>query len=139
MDARVSSGIRLVLAVVGLLISGYLTLLHYDAHVPLACVNVGIIDCAGVLTSPQSQWFHIPVAAFGLLWFVVAIVLAALGRRDGAAHTWSLIWAVIGACTVVFLVYDELIVIGRICAWCTLVHLIVLTSLVLVVLTPAAA
>ena len=136
MRRAVAERVRLILAVLGAGISVYLILVHYDSHVALACVESGIIDCVGVLTSPQSEWFHIPVAAFGLLWFVVAGTLAALALRSpdrAALQTWGLIWVEIGAATVVFLVYEELIVIGRICMWCTLVHIIVLTSLVLAI------
>ncbi len=138
MTARTSRGLRLAFAVAGLLISGYLVLLHYDSSIPLYCAGGGIIDCAGVLTSPQSVWFHLPVAAYGVLWFVVAGALAAAGLRapEGrpGLRTATMAWLVAGAATVVFLVYDELVVIGRICMWCSIVHVLVLTSLILAIL-----
>lgn len=137
MSWRRSDAIRLALAVAGLLISAYLTLVHYDTAVPIACTNTGIINCADVLTSAQSVWFGLPVAVFGMAWFLVAGGLAVAGLRAGDPARWrqaSLAWTLVGAATVVFLVYEELVVINRICEWCTMVHLIVLASLVLVVI-----
>jgi len=139
MDRQRSERIRLVLAVLGLCISAYLTAVHYDAHVKLACSAVGIIDCAGVLTSPQSVWFHLPVAVYGLAWFLVAGALNWAVLRGARLAGAGLIWTLIGAATVVFLVYDELVVIGRICLWCSGVHLLVLASLVLAVLASGDA
>ena len=58
---------QLMLIVLGTLVAGYLTLLHYDSQVPLVCSNHGFIDCENVLTSPESTWFGIPVSGYAVL------------------------------------------------------------------------
>ncbi|MBX5464869.1 MAG: Vitamin K epoxide reductase [Clostridia bacterium] len=112
--------LRLALAGAGLAVSGYLTLLHWAPRA-LACPNAGLVDCASVLESGASVWWGVPVAAWGLLWFLVAGLLA---LRAGSGL--RLLWAAAGALAVVGLVYTELFVVGAICLWCTLVHLLVL-------------
>lgn len=124
---------RVALTGIGLGIAVYLTLVHYS-HVPLLCHASGIINCADVVTSPQSVAFGLPLAVWGMLWFVVAAVLAVWTAAGGAAAAASLrparlAWTAAGALAVVYFVYLELIVIGHICLWCSGVHLIVLTLL----------
>jgi uncharacterized membrane protein len=136
---RTSQGVRLALAGVGVAISAYLVAVHYG-HVPLYCADQGIVDCASVLTSPQSSWFGLPVAAFGVLWFLVAGLLALRARSAAAGpavRTANMAWLLVGAATVIYLVYLELVVVGRICLWCTAVHIIVLGSLFLAILAEA--
>ena len=122
--------VRPALAGVGLAIAAYLTILHFDTGVPLYCAESGAVNCAQVLTSAQSVVLGLPVAAWGLLWFAVALVLLVgdgSGWRGQAAGWWTLI----GAITVVYLIYAELIEVGKICLWCTSVHIIVLAIFVL--------
>ena len=130
---------RLAVALVGLAIAGYLTLLHYDTRVPLVCGDGtgAVVDCEAVLTSPSSVFLGIPVAVLGVVWFAVVVVLAALTRRASHAsrrrrlHAAALGWTLVGTGCVLWLVYQELGVIGRICAWCTGVHVLVLALFVL--------
>jgi uncharacterized membrane protein len=141
MSLRRWDAVRLAACLAGLAISIYLTLLHYFTSVPLACPATGAVDCASVLTSPQAVVLGIPVAAWGLLWFLVASLLAAAALRRGTdgepagLRRASLIWALIGAAVVVYLVYAELVLVGRICLWCTAVHILVLFLFVLQVVT----
>ncbi|MDI3299336.1 MAG: vitamin K epoxide reductase family protein [Bacillota bacterium] len=112
--------LRLALVAAGLAVSGYLTALHWAPRA-LACPNAGLVDCASVLNSASSVWWGIPVAVWGLLWFLVA---GALALRAPAGV--RLLWSGAGALVVVALVYTELFVIGAVCLWCTVVHLLVL-------------
>ncbi len=136
MSARSLGRVRLALAVVGLGVSVYLTLLHYMTSVPLACGEGAVVDCHTVLTSPASVVLGIPVAVWGLLWFVVALVLAVADLRGdawGSARATgpaALVWNLMGTVTVLWLVYQEVGVIGKICVWCTVVHAVVLALLV---------
>ncbi|HET7558361.1 MAG TPA: vitamin K epoxide reductase family protein [Limnochordia bacterium] len=133
MSGRNWALVRTLLALAGLLVAGYLTLLHYDADVPLVCSEGAVVDCASVITSPESLVLGLPVAAWGLLWFALETVLAAklarLAPGRPAPRGWRGVetaWAVAGALSVVYLVYLEFFVIGRICLWCSLGHLLVL-------------
>jgi uncharacterized membrane protein len=132
------SGVRtlaLGLAAAGTVIAAYLTVLHYSTAVPLVCSNTGLVNCADVLTSPQSVWLGLPVAGVGLVWFVATLFLWWRSRASAPA-LWPLrlAWALLGALTVVYLVYVELVELRHLCAWCTVLHAIILTLLVLSIL-----
>lgn len=111
-----------VLAVIGLSISIYLTLYHY-AGVPLVCSNSGIIDCASVLNSQYAFVFGVPIAAFGIIFFVVEFAVLYLSNLDAI-----LIWNLIGIGSVAYFIDIERLV-GKICIWCTGVHVTVLLLL----------
>lgn len=123
---------RLILAGLGLLDSAYVTVVHYISAVPLACPETGIINCAQVLTSPQSVVLGLPLGVWGVVWFLVlgALVLRAGRTGDGAALPRRL-WVVVGMLAVVYFVYLELAVIGKICIFCTGVHLIVVALFIM--------
>jgi uncharacterized membrane protein len=133
---RAYDRLRIGLSVAGLGIAGYLTLLHYNSDIPLVCAGGSFIDCATVLNSPSAVVFGIPVAVWGLAWFGVAMALSVLflrcpaGAAPPALRAAGLGWALAGAVGVLWLVYQELGVVGRLCAWCTAVHVAVLAILV---------
>ena len=79
---------RVALAAMGLLISAYLTLLHFDAGIPLVCGEGQFVDCRQVVTSPSSVMLGVPVAACGVVWFLVALALARASLRlEGAVES----------------------------------------------------
>jgi uncharacterized membrane protein len=126
--------VRLVLAVIGLAIAGYLTLQHYDGGLPLACGQGSFVDCETVLTSPSSMVLGLPVAMWGIAWFGVAVALSVPALRgppsSSSLHYVRFAWTLVGTATVLWLVYQELGIIGKICAWCTGIHVLVLALLV---------
>lgn len=129
---RIVDAAQLLLAVVGLGLSAYTTVVHYVASVPLVCTTTGIVSCEQVLTSPQSMLFGVPLAVYGLIWFVVVIAISAarIWMPERAATSQfgraSLVWTLGGAAAVVYFVYLEFGVIGKICLWCTGVHIVTL-------------
>ena len=76
-----------LLALVGLGLSVYLTVAHYSDASVLACPEHGAIDCAKVTTSSYAVQHGIPLAVFGLGFFVVTMILQAppLWARAGRA------------------------------------------------------
>lgn len=136
MRQRTADRLTLALALVGLLIVGYLTLLHYDSSVPLVCSAGSYVNCETVLTSPSATVLGVPVAVWGLAWFTVASALAAGLLRAQVRDAWntlriaSLAWTAAGTVGVLYLVYQEVGVIGKLCAWCTGVHVIIVAMLV---------
>jgi len=136
MQRRTGDRLVLALAGAGLLIAGYLTLLHYDSSVPLACSAGSFVNCEVVLTSPSAMVAGLPVAVWGVAWFGVALVLAAVLLRDAATgetprlRTLSRAWGAAGLAGVLYLVYQEVGVVGKICAWCTAVHVIIVAIVV---------
>jgi uncharacterized membrane protein len=117
----------LVLALAGLAVAGYLTIAHYTSSSILACSSSGLVNCELVTTSAQSKFLGIPVALLGLIWFVGMTALclpAAWSSTDRRVHQVRLLAAVLGIGFVLWLIYAELIIIGAICLWCTVVHVI---------------
>jgi uncharacterized membrane protein len=126
-----------VLACLGIAISIYLTIVHYDANVPVACPATGFVNCENVLTSHFSvvPGTSIPVSIPGILWSVVALVLPLAALKFGPelrqTRIAEVVWGAFGIVTVLYLVYAEIVQIHNLCAWCTGVHVIVLVYLLL--------
>ena len=136
MSGRATAIGLLLAGAAGFAVSVYLTFSHYSGA-PLVCAAAGPIDCGAVTTSRWSlvPGTMIPVAAAGVLWFVVSAGLAALALRRpnlGWLAPAQLAWCAAGVVAVLYLVYGELVVVHRICEWCTAVHALVLLSLLLV-------
>lgn len=128
----------LIFSLVGAGIAVYLTTVHYE-NVPLVCSANGYIDCARVLSSSYSviPGTTIPITIPGLAWCAVSAILAFVGLRLGLATSSShssqrwftlalFIWTLLGMCTVLYLVYVEIVKLHTICAWCTGLHTIIL-------------
>jgi len=133
----------LLMAVVGLGIAVYLTLEHFQ-KAPLICSTTGTVDCGPVLSSAYSvvPGTQLPITVPGMLWFMGSGALALVGLRSawlGRAEparlrVWQLGWSGAGLLFVVYLVYAEIVLVHKICAWCTGVHLLtVVTFLVALV------
>src|SRR5690349_16906221 len=67
--------LSIVISLVGLAVSVYLTFEHFTANATLACSIGGVIDCAKVTTSAWSTFLGVPVALLGVVFFVVALGL----------------------------------------------------------------
>src|SRR5579884_3301690 len=97
------------LALVGIVISIYLTVEHY-AKIPLFCSTTGIINCASVLNSQYSivPGTKIPITFPGLLWFLGSGGLAVWGLigawREQREPSWlrqtQQVWGGLGLLTV---------------------------------------
>ena len=134
---------RLTVSLAGVGIAAYLTVLHYDRAIPMACPGGGAVNCERVLTSPQAVWLGVPVALWGVAWFAIAAIFAAASiarpspREPGWLRRAGFGWTAIGAAVVLGLLYTELAVVGAICAWCSVAHLLVVGLFVVQVLTHA--
>ncbi len=123
------------LSLVGLAVSIYLTITHFEPQA-LLCSGTGTIDCAAVTTSAQSYFLGVPVAILGLSTYVV---LTALNSPWGWRAKWywlqvaRFVITIASMGFVLWLVYAELIIIDHICIYCTSVH--VITFALLIVLT----
>lgn len=132
----------LLMAVAGLGISIYLTTVHYQGVAPV-CNTTGVIDCAAVTSSSFSVLpgpGNIPITIPGMLWFVVSGGLALVALlaiwRGRLEPSWlrmtHLLWGLVGMIFVLYLVYAEIVVLHRLCEWCTVVHLLTLATFLLV-------
>ena len=117
----------LILSVVGLLVSAYLTYEHYTGNETLACTVTGVIDCGKVTSSAWSTFMGVPVALLGLLFFVALtiLVLPSVWRRPEPWLDWLRFGLLtIGLGMALYLVWAELFRIHAICSWCTVVHVV---------------
>ncbi len=118
-------GAMVILAILGLLISIYLTTYHF-LGVPLACSTSGLINCNNVINSPYGYIFGIPVAVYGIAFFIAELIVLYF-IKDIFAKVFLNGIGVIG---IVYFLYSEYMV-GNICEYCTAVHLITITLFIL--------
>jgi len=103
-----------VLALIGLGIATYLTIVHYDGGDPL-CLAGGH-GCATVQESDYAEMAGLPVPVIGLFGYLTVLLAAAL--PGDAGRILGLFAAVIGFGFSLYLTYLELFVIDAICQWC---------------------
>lgn len=128
--------VTLALAFVGLGISIYLTITHFDPKT-LSCPVSGF-DCQLVTTSWESRFLGIPVPFLGLFQYVVMVALCTpwawrSARRE--VHLARLAFAVVGMGFVLWLVSAEFLLIKSICLWCTGVHIVTFVLFLCIVST----
>lgn len=141
--ARANPGLAVLppLALVGLGISIYLTVVHYDSKVSLVCTSGGVINCQQVTSSAYSvvPGTTLPITIPGMLWFLALGGLALVALRAAAQRrpeperlrVAMLLWCAVGLLFVLYLVFVEIVKIQRICEWCTVIHLLTLTAFVI--------
>lgn len=115
------------LTLIGLGVSTYLTIVHYNDEVSLVCSSSGAVDCHSVTTSKYSSLLGIPLPLLGLAFFVgfaVLITPSALRSARPLFRWGRLVSVCAGLVFVVYLVTVELAILHKICLWCTAVHAI---------------
>jgi uncharacterized membrane protein len=121
-----------VVSGIGLVISAYLTWVHYSGDLAL-CIGVG--GCEIVQGSRFAVAGGVPVALIGLGGFALIFALALVRLRE-AAPVWAdtTIFALSVAATVyvAYLTYIELFVLGAVCPWCVAVAVCSVIVLVVV-------
>ena len=117
-----------MLAMIGAFVSVYLTLYKLGYIGELQCA-VG--SCETVNTSRWATFFGLPVAAWGLGFYVavLAVVFVGIQERYADARVISVVLTALTGWGVLFsgwLTYLELFVIDAICIWCVTSAIIVL-------------
>ena len=138
-DLRWQPITSLLLSIVGLAGSIYLTISHFDTHISLVCPDLG--SCNRILTSNTSHFLGIPVPVLGLLYFVpmTLLCLPALWRsNDRRIHFARLILSAIGVAMIIYLFIEELFIIQALCIWCSVIHFVgFLLFVIIATSTPA--
>jgi uncharacterized membrane protein len=129
------------MSLVGIGVSIYLTVVHYDSKLTLACTKGGFVNCTDVTTSawsvvPGTQW---PITIPGMIWFVVAGVLAvwsltALARgheEPQYARLALMVWSAPALLFVLYLIQVEIVDVRKLCEWCTSVHIMTVAIFVI--------
>jgi uncharacterized membrane protein len=123
-----------ILALLGVLIAAYLTLYKLGYIGMLSC-SVG--SCERVNSSRWATFLGAPVAAWGLVTYIVLLALALSGLQGAALRATAWFTTLLSGWGVVFsawLTWLESFVIRGYCIWCltsaTIMTLIFITSLV---------
>jgi uncharacterized membrane protein len=115
-----------VLAAAGLLISAYLTWVHF-ARVAPVCVG-GSGGCETVQSSRYAAILGVPVSALGLVGYA-GLLLSAVLRGEVGVYLGFLI-ALVGTLFSAYLTYLELFVIHAVCQWCLASATIMVAALI---------
>ena len=103
----------IVVAVIGLGIATYLTVVHYAGDAPVCAIAHG---CATVQKSDYAMLAGVPVALLGALGYIA--ILAALIRDDENARTAAVFLSLVGLGFSGWLTYVEIVKLDAICIWC---------------------
>ena len=116
----------LALAVLGALISAYLTWTHFAGLTPV-CTGSGE-GCATVQSSRYASVLGIPVALLGLTAYGGLIFATAVWRETGIYLGFLI--SLVGTLFSAYLTYLEIFVIGAMCQWCLASAVIMAAALV---------
>ena len=124
------------LALAGIFLSTYLLLYKLGLIGALTC-NVG--SCETVNTSKWARFLGLPVAGWGVAWYVGVFVLAMAGIKGRFADSRGLSRLMLfmtgtGLIFSIYLTWLELFVIHAICQWCVVSAIMVLVMFVLSVI-----
>lgn len=112
-------------------ISLYLTIVHYGGA-ELVCVPGAFVDCNAVTTSSYSliPFSDIPIALASVGWSLASAGGGALAlwRDPRWLRPAHVAWAGAAVLYVLYLINAEIAVIGRICEWCTALHVLIVAT-----------
>jgi uncharacterized membrane protein len=115
-----------MLAAAGLLLSAYLTWVHF-AHVAPVCVG-GSGGCETVQSSRYATVLGVPVAVLGLVGYA-GLLFSAVLRGELGVYLGFMI-ALVGTLFSAYLTYLEVFVIHAICQWCVASAAIMVAALI---------
>ena len=105
--------VSVAVALAGLGIAGYLTVVHYAGAEPVCAIAHG---CTTVQKSAYSNLAGVPVALLGLLGYLA--ILGLLARDGEAARTLTAVLAFAGFGLSAWLTWIEVGELHAICIWC---------------------
>ncbi len=105
----------IVLAVVGIGLTTYLTIVHY-AGIKVACVQ-GHDECEAVQTSIYSELAGVPVALLGLIGYIAILGTLVLPESE-TTRLATLALTLGGFGFSCYLTYREVFSLEKICEWC---------------------
>jgi uncharacterized membrane protein len=117
-----------VLALAGLGVAIYLTVVRAQGHSPTCVIGGG---CATVQKSEYSELAGVPVAWLGILAYLSLLASALLPGQPGRAL--GLFTGLVGIGFSAWLTYVELEIIDAICAWCVTSAIIITIAFILTV------
>jgi uncharacterized membrane protein len=129
----------LVLSLLGLADSIWLTIVHFSVNLLSASCPANSVDnCVAVTTGPWSHPFGIPVAILGLAFFVAFTIINLpyfWKIKDVRVHWLRAIMSLTSIGMVLYLLYVELFLAKLICLYCTGVHIVTFALFILIAVT----
>jgi uncharacterized membrane protein len=114
------TGLLIVLSIIGIIDSGYLTYKYWISTTAVSCSLTG--GCNYVLSSSYASLFNIPLAAYGLIYYLLMLGLLVWFAYKQLNFLRHLIMFVvtIGMVVSIYLIYLQAIVIEYWCQFCLL-------------------
>ena len=124
--------IIIILGIVGIIASVYLTYVHYTTDPALSGVcGIGEEDpCSIVSSSKYSEILDVPAGIWGIAWFLILLYLTWKIRSGYDLLREAFSWSVMGMIFVVYFIIGE-IKLMTICTYCTVVHVAVIVIFIL--------
>lgn len=117
--------IVLIFSIIGIVIT---TLLIYQHYFELSICNINsFISCDTVNKSIYSEIYHIPIAAFGLAYF---IIVAALSQIRKKSMPYILLLSIIALVPSAILTYIEFFVLNAVCVFCESSKILIIAILI---------
>ncbi len=131
----------LILSVAGLATSLYLTYLHQQIFTGKLtdfsfCGFSRGISCETVTASPQAEWFDVPLAWYGAMYYLLFLFIGLScilrpARNTSIAICLILLFSAVAVAIDVYLAYIMVFVIGNLCLLCLLTYMLNLAILYL--------
>jgi uncharacterized membrane protein len=122
-----------LLCIFSIFIMSYLLVLKLDTNATCGAQILG--DCGVINRSPYSEFFNIPVALLGILWFGFGLVVALLKLKFMQNRLLTLVMLINGAWSILFslyLIFIEAFVLREWCQYCLLTNVFILLSFIVV-------
>lgn len=121
------------LSILSTIVSSYLVKGHYSEG--SICDFTAKISCSVINTSVYSEFMHVPVAIFGVLWSIILLLMIKKLRKNKHDENKSLfaglfLWSIAGIISVIYFIYAE-IVLKALCPFCTVIHIIAIITFIL--------
>jgi uncharacterized membrane protein len=121
MKIRTLRSVVYLAAGLGLIVSIFATAEFFEASLRSLCSVSSFFSCAAVDNSGQTTTLGIPDYAWGLLGFLLILIVAGIAESRPDRETWA--YALLGITTIgvalsMYLLYVELALIGALCLVC---------------------
>lgn len=123
--------VLILVSIIGAILSSYLLYNHYaPASQEVICTSAPNFSCSAVNTSKYAQLFDLPVALYGVIWFVFLGLLSYAALKNSSQLAKVFWWNIPGFIFVLYLVAAEFLL-KTICLLCTAVHVLVLAAFII--------
>ncbi len=109
--------IILIVSIIGVFDSLYLTITHYTQTLVPCSFTQG---CETVLRSSYSEFFGIPLAIFGFIFYVVTLAASIFFLQHKTYHWWLSLWGLVGFFSSMYLLFVMGVVLRSFCQYCLL-------------------